>query len=186
MTAQRDVAVIVGSLRRESFNRKLANALADLAPPALKLEIVEIGHLPLYNQDLDDDSLAVWGLVKARVKSADAILFVTPEHNRSVPAALKNALDIVSRPFGQSAWDGKPAAVISVSPSSIGGFGANHHLRQSLVTLNVPVMLQPEMYIGNASNLFDGEGRLTSTPVKELSTKFLNAYAAWISRFANP
>ena len=132
-----NVAVIVGSLRKNSINRKVANAVGELAPAELKLGIVEIGHLPIYNQDVDENPPAVWTEFRNRIRASDAVLFVTPEHNRSVPAALKNALDIGSRPYGKNAWRGKPGAVISSSPSAIGGFGANHHLRQSLVFLDV-------------------------------------------------
>jgi len=130
-----DVAVFVGSLRREAFSGKVARALVELAPEPLRLEIVPIGQLPLYNQDHDDDGHPpdAYTVFRHRVKAADAVLFVTPEHNRSVPAALKNAIDVGSRPYGQSAWDGKAGAIVSVSPGHIGGFGANHHLRQSLV-----------------------------------------------------
>ena len=156
MDKVRDVAVIVGSLRRDSINRKVANALAELAPAELKLSIVEIAELPIYNQDGDESPPAAWTEFRARIRRADAVLFVTPEHNRSVPAALKNALDIGSRPYGKSAWNGKPGAVVSASPGAIGAFGANHHLRQSLVFLNVPAMPQPEAYIGGVDKLFDG------------------------------
>ena len=162
MSAVRDIAVFVGSLRKESLNRKLAKALAELAPSSLKLEIVEIGQLPLYNQDFDEDPSSVYVEFRARVRAADGVLFVTPEYNRSVPGALKNALDVASRPYGQSAWNGKPGAVISASPGAIGGFGANHHLRQSLVFLNVPAMQQPEAYIGGADKLFDASGKLAN------------------------
>ena len=133
MDPVRDVAVFVGSLRKDSINRKVANALVGLVPPSLKLSIVEIGQLPLYNQDADEQPPAAWTAFRGRLRAADAVLFVTPEHNRSVPAALKNALDVGSRPYGHSVWNGKPGAVISASPGAIGGFGANHHLRQSLV-----------------------------------------------------
>lgn len=181
MSTTRNVAVFVGSLRKDSFNRKMANAFAALAGPALKLEIVEIGQLPLYNEDDDHDSPpAAWVSFRKQVKAADAVLFVTPEYNRSVPAALKNALDVGSRPYGKSAWDGKPAAVISVSPGAIGGFGANHHLRQSLVFLNVPAMLQPEAYIGGAGNLFDVKGGLAKKETHEFLEKFAQSFAKWI------
>ncbi|MGY4402289.1 NAD(P)H-dependent FMN reductase [Bradyrhizobium sp. USDA 3315] len=124
MNETRDVAVIVGSLRKDSINRKLANALAEIAPGSLNLNEVEIGHLPIYNQDSDDAPPPVWTSFRERIRAADAILFVTPEHNRSVPAALKNAIDIGSRPYGKRAWNGKPGAVVSASPGAIGGFGA--------------------------------------------------------------
>lgn len=183
MDTLRDVAVIVGSLRRESFSRKMANALAAVAPASLRLKIVEIGPLPLYNQDLDGpDSPTAWVSFRERIKAADAVLFVTPEYNRSVPAALKNALDVGSRPYGESAWNGKPGAVVSVSPGAIGAFGANHHLRQSLVFLNVPTLQQPEAYIGGAAGLFDANGNLSSETTRDFLRKFMEAYSAWIEK----
>lgn len=181
MSAVRDIAVFVGSLRKESLNRKLAKALAELAPSSLKLEIVEIGQLPLYNQDFDEDPSSVYVEFRARVRAADGVLFVTPEYNRSVPGALKNALDVASRPYGQSAWNGKPDAVISASPGAIGGFGANHHLRQSLVFLNVPAMQQPEAYIGGADKLFDASGKLANDGTRKFLQQFIEAFANWIA-----
>ena len=178
----RNVAVIVGSLRKDSINRKVANALAEVAPSGLKLSFVEIGQLPIYNQDGDDKPPAEWTAFRERIRAADAVLFVTPEHNRSVPAALKNAIDVGSRPYGKSAWSGKPGAVVSASPGSIGGFGANHHLRQSLVFLNVPAMAQPEAYIGGAASLFDDKGNLTNAATRDFMTKFMQAFADWIER----
>src|SRR6516225_6540522 len=124
MDETRDVAVIVGSLRKDSINRKVANALVELAPATLKLSIIEIGHLPLYNQDGEANPPASWTQFRERIRAADAVLFVTPEHNRSVPAALKNAIDVCSRPYGKSAWSGKTGAIVSASPGGIGGFGA--------------------------------------------------------------
>ena len=180
----KDIAVIVGSLRKESFNRKMANALRDLAPAALKLEIVEIGQLALYNQDLDTDPPGAWREFRARIKKADGVVFVTPEYNRSVPAPLKNAIDVGSRPYGQSAWDKKPCAVVSVSPGAIGAFGANHHLRQSFVFLNMPAMPQPEAYIGGADKLFDANGKIANDGTRGFLTKFLEAYAAWVEKNA--
>ena len=186
MSNPRDVAVLVGSLRKESFNRKLAKALIGLAPQSLRLEIVEIGNLQLYNQDLDASPPPEWTAFRDRIRRADAVLFITPEYNRSVPAPLKNAIDVGSRPYGSSAWDGKPGGVISVSPGAIGGFGANHHLRQSLVFLNVPVLQQPEAYIGGADKLFDEQGRLANDSTRGFLEKYLAAYAAWIERNAAP
>jgi chromate reductase len=182
--AARNVAVFVGSLRRDSFNRKMANALVTLAPSSLKLEIVEIGGLALYNQDDDAPGKvpSAWQAFRDRVKAADAVLFVTPEYNRSVPGVLKNAIDVGSRPYGQSAWEGKPGAVISLSPGAIGAFGANQHLRQSMVFLNVPMMQQPEAYIGGAASLFDEKGNLTNATTREFLGKFLNAFVDWIER----
>lgn len=186
MDKTRDVAVIVGSLRKDSINRKVANALAGVAPSCLKLGVVEIGNLPIYNQDVDDAPPAAWTSFRERIRAADAVLFVTPEHNRSVPAALKNAIDIGSRPYGNSAWDGKPGAVVSASPGGIGGFGANHHLRQSLVFLNVPAMQQPEAYIGGADKLFDADGKLANEGTRKFLEGFMKAYAAWIETNGKP
>ena len=179
MPQPRDVALLVGSLRKGSLNRMTARALQRLAPAGLALDIVEIGQLPLYDQDLDADPPQSWTDFRQRIKAADAVLFVTPEYNRSVPAALKNAIDVGSRPYGASAWDGKPGAVISVSPGAIGGFGANHHLRQSLVFLNVPVMQQPEAYLGGAADSFDEQGEPNERTAKFL-TRFITAYAKWV------
>jgi chromate reductase len=178
------IAVFVGSLRKESFNRKMANALIALAPEPMKFEIVEIGGLPLYNQDYDDEgkSLPAWTEFRQRVKSFAGVMFVTPEYNRSVPAVLKNALDVGSRPYGQSIWGGKPGAVVSVSPGAIGGFGANHHLRQSLVFLDIPTMQQPEAYIGGAAQLFDAEGKIANEATRGFLVKFMESFATWIKK----
>jgi chromate reductase, NAD(P)H dehydrogenase (quinone) len=178
--AQKKIAVFVGSLRTGSFNRKIANALIKVSPDSLTLEIVEIGGLPLYNQDFDDNPPVEYTQFRESLRKFDGVLFVTPEYNRSVPAVLKNALDVGSRPYGQSAWDGKPGAVVSVSVGAIGGFGANHHLRQSLMFLNVPAMQQPEAYIGNAAQLFDENGNLTNDSTREFLTKFMRAFTAWV------
>ncbi|MGC8469286.1 MAG: NADPH-dependent FMN reductase [Acetobacteraceae bacterium] len=180
MEVRRDVAVLVGSLRRDSINRKLARALGERAPPELALGIVEIGALPLYNQDLDAAPPAEWTAFRDRVRAAAALLFVTPEYNRSIPGVLKNAIDVGSRPYGQSVWSGKPGAVISASPGAIGGFGANHHLRQSLVFLNVPVMQQPEAYLGGADKFFDAEGRIANQSTGDFLRSLMTAFAAWI------
>lgn len=178
----RNVAVLVGSLRRESFSRKLALTLADLAPESLKLQIVEIGALALYNEDAEADPPQSWRAFRDEVGAAEALLFVTPEYNRSVPGVLKNAIDVGSRPYGHSVWNAKPGAVISVSPGAIGGFGANHHLRQSMVFLNVPIMQMPEAYIGGAAGLFDANGHLQKDDVREFLRKFMAAYAAWVEK----
>jgi chromate reductase len=176
-----DVCVLVGSLRKASLNAMLANALMSLAPPSMKLDIAEIGELPFFNQDLEaDSSPAPWTVFRQRVKAADAVLFVTPEYNRSVPAVLKNALDVGSRPYGSSIWDRKPGAIVSGSPSAIGAFGANHHLRQSLVFLNVPTMQQPEAYIGHADKLFDEQGELVNEGTRKFLQDFMQAFANWV------
>jgi chromate reductase len=184
MSQPRTVAVLIGSLRKESFTRKTVRALQEVAPAGLKLEIVEIGHLPFYNEDLEADPPAPWVEFRIRIRPVDAVLFASPEYNRSVPAALKNAIDVGSRPYGSSVYSGKPAAVLTVSPGVIGGFGANHHLRQSLVFLDMPVLQQPESYLGGVAKWFDAEGRLTDQSARDFLTKFAAAFAAWIDRVA--
>jgi chromate reductase len=184
MSTPRRIAVIVGSLRKDSFNLKLAKALATMAPPTLALEIIDIGQLPLFNQDWEASPPAAVTEFKQRIKAADGVLFVTPEYNRSVPGVLKNAIDVGSRPYGQSAWSGKPGAVVSASPGAIGGFGANQHLRQSMVFLDVPMLQQPEAYIGGVATLFDKAGAFANDATRELMQKFLQAYAQWVERHA--
>ena len=187
MTRTHNVAVIVGSLRRDSLNRKAAEALARLAPAGLELEVVEIGDLSLYNEDLEGaDAPAAWTRFREQVAAADAVLFVTPEYNRSVPGVLKNAVDVGSRPYGSAVWTGKPAAVMSISPGALGGFGANHHLRQMLVFFDMPVLAQPEAYVGNAAALFDRDGGLASEATEGFFTAFIEAFAALVERTAPP
>lgn len=178
--ATKKIVVLVGSLRKDSFNRKIANSLIELAPSSLNMEVVEIGQLQMYNQDYDDNPPAEWIAFRKKIKEFDGVLFATPEYNRSIPAVLKNAIDIASRPYGQSVWSGKPCAVISVALGASGGFGANHHLRQSLVFLDMPCMQQPEAYLGGASNLFDAAGKLTNDSTREFLKKFITAYAKWV------
>ena len=180
MPQTRNVAVIVGSLRKDSFNRRAAHALAAMAPPGAALKIVDLAPLSMYNQDLDNTPPVEWAAFREQVKAADAVRFITPEYNRSVPGVLKNAIDIGSRPYGQSAWSGKPCAVMTVSPGALGGFGANHHLRQSLVFLNMPTMQQPEAYVGGAADLFDAAGGIAKDATRKFFNTFLEAFAAWI------
>ena len=178
-----DVAVLVGSLRKGSFSRAVADNLATLAGDKLALRIVEIGDLPLYNPDLDGDAPpAAWTRFRDEVVSADAVLFVTPEYNRSIPGLLKNALDVGSRPYGHSVWKGKPAAIASVSPGTLGAFGANHHLRQPLVFLDMPVMQQPEAYVSKVGDLLDQDGKLNNDDTKAFLSGFLAAFATWIGK----
>jgi chromate reductase len=179
-----NVCVLVGSLRKASFNGMLANALISLAPSSMKLGIVEIGQLPFFNQDLETGSSpAQWTAFRQRIRAADAVLFVTAEYNRSVPAVLKNALDVGSRPYGSNVWDRKPGAIVSCSPSAVGAFGANHHLRQSLVFLNVPTMQQPEAYVGHADKLFDANGNLVNDGTRKFLQAFMQAFADWVETF---
>ena len=182
MNTTRKIAILLGSLRAQSLNRKLTRALIELAPPSLSLELVEVGDLPLYNQDLEEQPPPTWLDFRERIRAMDGILFVTPEYNRSMPGGLKNAIDVGSRPYGKSVWDKKPAGVVTASPGQVGGFGANHHLRQSLVFLNMPVLQQPEMYLGGADKFFDADGKLTAEKTRELLGKFLQAYSAWVER----
>lgn len=158
-------------------------ALANLAPSNLSLQFIDIGRLPPYDQDFDDEHRAppAWTAFRQEVRAFDAVLFVTPEYNRSVPGVLKNAIDVGSRPYGQSIWDAKPAAVVSVTPGALGGFGANHHLRQSLVFLNMPVLQQPEAYIGHVDTLVDGDGEVSNEATREFLRGFMAAFAQWIS-----
>lgn len=176
------IAIVVGSLRKASFNRKVAKELIRLQPESLDMEIVDIGNLPLYNQDSDTENPPEgWQNFRQQVKSADGVLFVTPEYNRSIPGVLKNAIDVGSRPYGQSAWQGKPGAVVSVTPGGLGAFGANHVLRQSMVFLNVPMMQQPEAYIGHISTSLDKDDHLVEATEKLLKT-FIDAYAKWVEK----
>lgn len=184
MATARNVAVIVGSLRKGSFSRLAALALAKLAPEGMTLKIVEIGDLPLYDQDAEAAPPAAWVAFREAVKPMDAVLFVTPEYNRSVPGVLKNAIDVGSRPYGQSVWSRKPAAVMSTSLGAMGGFGANHHLRQSLVFLDMPVLQQPEAYVGHAGTLFGPDGDFLNDGTRTFFKSFIDAFAALIERTA--
>jgi chromate reductase len=180
MTATRKVGVLVGSLRKESFTRKVANAIVTVAPSSLSFEFIDIGSVSHYNQDLESSPPPDWVAFRQKVSAVDALLFATPEYNRSVPGVLKNAIDVGSRPVRKGALNGKPGAVVSVSPGSIGGFGANHHLRQSLVFLDVPTLQQPEAYVGGADKLFDAAGNLTNDSTREFLRTFVGAFATWI------
>ncbi len=177
-----NVAVIVGSLRKESFSKKIALALKDLSPKELHLELIDISALSFYNQDLEEQNQepSEWKSFRQELKKYDAFLFVTPEYNRSFPGVLKNALDIGSRPYGHSVWNGKPGAVVSVSPGSVGGFGANHHLRQVLTFLNVSTMQQPEAYIGAVHTLLDEKGVVSNAGTKKFLSDFVASFHKWI------
>jgi len=180
MNEPHSVVILVGSLRKESINRKVSQALIDLAPRSLKFELIEIGGLSLYNPDDETYPHVGWTKFRDQIKAADAVLFVTPEYNRSVPAVLKNALDVGSRPLVKNVWNDKPSAVISASSGAIGGFGANHHLRQSLVALNAPTMAAPEIYIGGADKLFDESGKLVNDDMRKRLQHFMLTFNDWI------
>ncbi len=182
---EKKIAVLIGSLRKDSFTKKIVSALIKQAPASLKFEFVDIAGLPLYNEDLDADPPVSWQAFRQKLKTFDGILFATPEYNRSIPGALKNAIDVGSRPYGQSAFEKKPGAVISVSPGAAGAFGANHHLRQTLVFLDVPAMAQPEMYIGNVTKLLDEKGDVTNEKTLELLQKFARSFEKWVNANSN-
>lgn len=177
------IAIIVGSLREGSLNKKMARSICAIRGDNLDCSMVPIGDLPLYNQDYDALPNQPEAYVKFRdqVRAADGVLFVSPEYNRGIPGVLKNAIDVGSRPYGASVWDRKPAAIVTVSPGSIGGFGANHQIRQSCVFLNMPVMQQPEAYLGHVTDdSFDEHGQLKDGPLKELVTKLAHAFHDWV------
>lgn len=178
------VGIIVGSLRKNSFSKQVANNVAPLFPEGYVTEFVEIGNLPLFNQDFEGDlgTPAEYTAFRNTIKELDAVLFVTPEYNRSIPAVLKNALDVASRPYGESVWSGKPAAIISQSPGALAGFGSNHHLRQVLSFLNMPVVQQPEAYIGSVHELLDENGKLNEGTVEFLQG-FVNEFVELIKKY---
>lgn len=179
------VAVIVGSLRQESLNRAIARALIKLAPQGMEGEFIEIGDLPLYNPDLEgDDVPASWTRFRDQIRGVDAVLFVTPEYNRGLPASIKNAIDVGTRPWGQNVWSGKPAAVVTASPGAIGGFGANHQLRQSLVFLDMPVLQQPEAYIGNAGDLLNADDTPKTDSTRDYFSSIMAAFGKLIDRYS--
>ncbi|MFO0404884.1 MAG: NADPH-dependent FMN reductase [Labrys sp. (in: a-proteobacteria)] len=182
MSTSKRIAVIVGSLRKESFSRKVANALVGVAPADMTFDFVDIGSVSFYNQDFDNNPPADWTAYRDKIAAADGILFVTPEYNRSVPGVLKNAIDVGSRPYGKGVLNGKPAAAISTSIGAIGGFGANHHLRQSLAFLNMPTLGQPEAYVGGTGGLFDDTGAMNNEATLGFLANFAKAFASFIDQ----
>ncbi|AVT76973.1 NADPH-dependent FMN reductase [Rhodopseudomonas palustris] len=177
------VAAVVGSLRKQAYSLRTAQALSKLAPDTLKLDIVTLHGLSMYNQDLETDAPpADWTAFRDSIKASDAVLFVTPEYNRSIPGVLKNAIDVGSRPYGKSCFDKKPAGVLSNSPGAIGGFGANHHLRQCLVFLNMPTLQQPEAYVGGIGDAFGEDGALVKDSLREFLQKYIDAFAGFVAQ----
>lgn len=178
------IGIIIGSLRKESFSKKIGKALPAMAPEGFEFKTIRLDDLPIYNQDFDDHNEVpeAYTTFRNEVKQLDGFIFITPEYNRSVPAVLKNALDVGSRPYGKSVWDGKPGAIFSNSPGVVGGFGANHHLRQSLVFLNIPVMQQPEVYLSKINELFDESGTIKEGETKDFIKKAVDAYITWFSQ----
>ncbi|MGI6477888.1 MAG: NADPH-dependent FMN reductase [Salinivirgaceae bacterium] len=180
---KKKIAVLVGSLRKESYNKKIAQQLISLSPENLEMEIVEIGNLPHYNEDIDQEQPhEEYVKFRKKIEQADGFLFVTPEYNRTISGVLKNALDVASRPYGKNMWSGKPGAIVSVSKSPLGGFGANLALRQPMMFLNVLLMQNPEAYIGNVHNLFDDKGNLVAETEKFL-TNFMASFEKWTNKF---
>jgi len=180
-TPRNKVAILVGSLRKDSINRKVARSICAFADDKLDCELIEIGDLPLYNQDEEASPPAEYIRFRQQVAAADGVLFCTPEYNRGIPGVLKNAIDVGSRPYGHSVWDKKPAAIISASPGAIGGFGANHQLRQCCVFLNMPMMQQPEAYLGGVTDdKFDESGCLKEGPLKNVVLNLAAAFAQWV------
>ena len=178
------IGILAGSLRKESFSKKIGQAIIPMAPEGFEFTTVSLADLPMYNQDFDDDNQVpeAYTVFRNEMKSLDGVIFITPEYNRSVPAVLKNALDVGSRPYGKSVWDGKPGAIFSNSPGVVGGFGANHHLRQSLVFLNIPVMQQPEVYLSKINELFDESGTAKEGETKEFLKKAVDGFITWFHK----
>jgi NAD(P)H-dependent FMN reductase/ketosteroid isomerase-like protein len=184
MPSSMNVAVIVGSLRKGSYTRKIARALIQLAPKSLACHEIDIGELAMYDEDFDRAPPASWKRFREQIAEARAVLLVTPEYNRSIPACLKNALDVGSRPEGKNLWDGKPAGIVSVTPYQMGAMAANHAVRQALVFLNMPAMQQPEAYIGNVKDLLDSRGALKNLKTRKFLSDFLAAFERWAVRVA--
>lgn len=174
------IGLIIGSLRKESYNRKIAHLLKERAPKTLDLSIIEIDKLSFFNQDEEANPPSSWVKFREEIHSMDGFIFITPEYNRSLPAVLKNAIDIGSRPYGQSQWNNKPCAIISASVGAIGGFGANHQLRQAMVFLNMPCMQQPEVYLSFVDKLFDDNGKMNNEGTKAFLEQFLDKFATWV------
>lgn len=182
--SQYQIALVIGSLRRESINKKLAHALIKLAPAEFSFKEIEIGDLPLYNQDNDADQPEPVKRIKSEISACAGLLFVTPEYNRSIPGVLKNALDNASRPYGESAWAGKPAGVVGASIGTIGSALAQQHLRNVLAYLDVPTMGQPEVFIQVKEGFFDGEGNFASPDTVGFLKGWMDRYVQWVERHA--
>jgi chromate reductase, NAD(P)H dehydrogenase (quinone) len=182
--SQYQIAVVVGSLRRDSINRKLANALVKLAPPEFSFRQLEIGDLPLYSEDNDPNPPAPVQRLKAEVAAASGLLFVTPEYNRSIPGVLKNALDNASRPYGQNAWAGKPAGVLGASPGTIGTAMAQQHLRNILAYLDVATLCQPEAFLQIKDGFFDAAGDIPNGNTRKFLQNWMDRYVAWVKKHA--
>ncbi len=182
--ANYNIGILVGSLRKDSYNKRIAHFILEQQSNNFRYSIIEIGDLPLYNQDYDDHGTVPESYIRFRqeITPMDGILFITPEYNRAVPAVLKNAIDVGSRPYGRNKWDGKPAAIISSSIGAYGGFGANHQLRQSLVFVNLHPLQQPEAYLGNIQECVGVNGKIGLQKTKDFLLSFKNAFEQWVDR----
>lgn len=182
--SQYQIVVVVGSLRQDSINKQLANALIKLAPPEFSFKHLQIADLPLYNQDDDDNQAESVKRIKSEIRGAAGLIFVTPEYNRSIPGVLKNALDNASRPYGDSAWAGKPAGVLGASVGTIGSAVAQQHLRNVLAYLDVPTMAQPEAFIQVREGFFDEAGNFASANTTKFLQAWMDRYVAWVKQHA--
>ncbi len=179
------IGIVVGSLRKASFSKKIAQVIVKMAPNGFTFKLITLEDIPIYNQDFDDQDEVppAYVIFRKTIKELDGVIFVTPEYNRSMPAVLKNALDVGSRPYGKSVWATKPAAVFSNAPGNLSAFGANHHLRQSLVFLDMYTMQQPEVYLANVHTYFDEDGNLKEAGTLKFLQSAVDAYIAWFNKF---
>ena len=177
-----NVVTIAGSLRKESFALKIAHALARLAPPSLKLEVITLHGISFFNQDLEGAPPADWVSFREKLQQSNGILFVTPEYNRSIPGVLKNAIDVGSRPYGKSSFNGKPVGIVSSSPGPLGGVSAAKHLQNILPGISGPIMQQPEIYLNGVGDAFDDKGQLTKEPLQKVLQQYIDAFAAHVEK----
>jgi len=183
MAAPLTIATIVGSLRKESLSLKIANALAKLAPDTLKLDIVTLHDISFFNQDLEAAPPADWLKFRETLKKSNGVLFITPEYNRSIPGVLKNAIDVGSRPYGQSSFNGKPTGLVSNSPGPLGGVSAAKHLQTILPGITGPIMQQPEIYLSGVGDAFDDKGALIKEPLEKVLKQYIDAFAAFVDKY---
>ncbi|UWU88285.1 NAD(P)H-dependent oxidoreductase [Bradyrhizobium yuanmingense] len=177
-----NIVTIAGSLRKDSFSLKIANALAKLAPASLKLEVITPAGISFFNQDLEGAPPADWLAFREKLKTSNGVLFVTPEYNRSIPGVLKNAIDVASRPYGKSSFLGKPVGIISNSPGLLGGVSAAKHLQNILPGISGPVLQQPEIYLSSVGDAFDVDGNLTKDSLKTVLQQYIDAFAAHVAK----
>ena len=182
MATSHHIVTIVGSLRKESFSLKIANALAKLAPPTVKLEVTTLHGISFFNQDLEANPPADWLAFREKLQRSDGVLFVTPEYNRSIPGVLKNAIDVGSRPYGKSSFNGKPTGIVANSPGALGGVSAAKHLQNVLPGITGPIMQQPEVYLSAVGDAFNDKGELVKEPPQKVLQQYIDAFAAFIGR----